>query len=182
MAFPELQFCPGCTLLGRADHVEGCRYNPALAISLEEHAAACAAKFEKAQAYVEAALRKEYPAQTIPVSEVVNRYAFDANGEVECPVCGQRGLHACVPPPKPTTLIGSSPDRIVDLVVFKDRLYVATERGVFVKRQNEDAFDEVALWPAPPVDGHAADKAAGLVPLHPNQKSGNPDPFSRGGH
>lgn len=35
---------------------------------------------------------------------------------------------------------GISPGRIVDMVVFQDRLYVATEEGVFVKIDGQSVF------------------------------------------
>jgi hypothetical protein len=40
-------------------------------------------------------------------------------------------------------------DPIVALVEFKGRLWVATSKGLFVKRENEDVFDPVEMIPAP---------------------------------
>lgn len=69
--------------------------------------------------------------------------------------------------------------RIVSMVEFDGRLWVATETGVFVKRAGEDVFDPVPMMPMPPtaaVDGRAADEAAGLRPL-PEKKQPTPVPF-----
>lgn len=85
-----------------------------------------------------------------------------------------------------TTLIGGLQDPIVSMVEFKGRLWVATTKGVFVKRANEDAFDQVQIYEMKGAVGvgkfnvpteRAKDEAAGLVPLHPNQTAEHADPF-----
>lgn len=128
--------------------------------------------FNKMWDGVQAAQRKEHPAQMpepgTPIPD------FDFSDDFPCGICGQRGLHACEPP-APTIL-----NRIVSMVEFKGRLYVATETGVFVKRDNEDIFEPVEMIPAITGMGslgRAADEAAGLVPLHPRQTAERADPF-----
>ena len=124
--------------------------------------------FNKMWDGVQAAQRKEHPAQ-IPEPDDI-----DFSDDFPCGICGQRGLHACVPPPAPTIF-----NRIVSMVEFKGRLYVATERGVFVKVEDADTFVELEFVSAKEWNGggRAADEAAGLVPLHPRQTAERADPF-----
>lgn len=73
--------------------------------------------------------------------------AIEVDDRWPCNVCGKSGLHACNPPPLPQPVFG----RIVSLVEYKGRLFVATETGVFVKG-DDDKFVPLEFETLPPTD------------------------------
>ena len=161
MAFPELQFCPGCTWITS-------KHNPGCPNAFRSVAAA----FEKAQAGVEAAQRKEHPAQTAAAGGPIG---------ILGPLTGER-IDPDVYKPGPIKTVPCNTPRVVAMVVHKGRLYVATEKSVYFLNEDHELEELVGADPLRrPQDARAADEAAGLVPLHPNQKSGRDDPFRRGG-
>lgn len=73
--------------------------------------------------------------------------ALYIDDNIPCTLCGQRGLHACHPVEPPPPVFG----RIVSLVEYKGRLFVATETGVFVKG-DDDKFVPLEFETLPPAD------------------------------